>query len=180
MNDKQPDLEPPAEVTPPPTDPQEKLKQEAAEYKDKYLRLLADSENMRKRLTKEKQEMTTYALQQLASEFLSPIDHMENALKYTEQMSEEVKHWSLGFKMILTQFKDVLINNGIQPFVSKGNPFDPHLHEAVEMEESADHPPGVVIEEFVRGYRMGEKTVRPARVKVSKARSENLSNNSEV
>lgn len=149
----------------------DQLKQEAAEYKDKCLRLLAEADNMRKRMQKEKQEMTTYALQQMIAEFLSPIDHMENALKYTEQMSEEVKHWSLGFQMILTQFKDVLASNGVTPFDSLGNKFDPHLHEAVEAEERKDAAPGIVIEEFVRGYKMGDKTIRPARVKVSKTPS---------
>lgn len=145
-----------------------KLKQEASECKDKYLRLLAESENMRKRLGKEKQEMTSYAIQQVIAEFLGPIDHMENALKHAEKMSPDVKHWSLGFEMILTQFKDVLANNGVQQIISKGTPFDPHCHEAVETEESQDTPPGYVIEEFIRGYKMDGKIIRPARVKVSK------------
>lgn len=139
------------------------------EYKEKYLRLLAESENMRKRLQKEKQEMTAFAQERLMSEFLQPIDHMENALKYTEQMSDEVKHWGLGFQMILTQFKDVLAMNGVHPFASKGHHFDPHFHEAVETEERHDTAPGIVIEEFTKGYKMGDKIIRPARVKVSKA-----------
>jgi molecular chaperone GrpE len=149
-------------------DPLEQSQLEVTEYKDKYLRLLAESENMRKRLTKEKQEMTAYALQQVLAEFLSPIDHMENALGFTEQMSDEVKHWGLGFKMILTQFKDVLSNHGAKAFNSIDTPFDPHLHEAVEIIERDDIPPGIVVEEFVKGYKMGEKILRPARVKVSK------------
>lgn len=152
-----------------PEEPVEEIQQELeSEYKDKYLRLLAESENMRKRLAKEKQEMTAYALQQVLAEFLSPIDHMENALGYTEQMSEEVKHWSLGFQMILTQFKDVLSNHGAKSFTSQGAPFDPHFHEAVETVERTDIPAGIVVEEFVKGYKMGERVLRPARVKVSK------------
>lgn len=143
-------------------------RQEAAEFKDKYLRLLAESENMRKRLQKEKQEMTAYSLQQLIASFLAPLDHLENALKFTGEASDEVKHWALGFQMILTQFKDVLLENGVEPFSSKGMAFDPHLHEAVETEDSADQEPGLVLEEFIKGYKMGEKTIRPARVKVSK------------
>lgn len=149
-------------------DPLEQCRQEAAEYKDKYLRLLAESENMRKRLSKEKQEMMAFALQNVLAEFLGPIDHMENALNYTEQMSDEVKHWSLGFQMILTQFKDVLSNHGARSFVSKEKHFDPHMHEAVEAVEREDIPPGIVVEEFVKGYKMGDKILRPARVKVSK------------
>lgn len=180
MNDNsaQPSQEEPASNEPLPAESQmvtvsenemQKLKQEAAENKDKYLRLLAESENMRKRLNKERQEMMAFAKEQLIAEFLAPIDHMENALKYAEQMSEEVKHWSLGFQMILTQFKDVLANHGIQPFTSIGMVFNPHLHEAVETEERDDMPAGKVVEEFIRGYKMGDKTIRPARVKVSKA-----------
>lgn len=167
MNDEDHEEEIPVEAIQ--EDPLEKCLLETQEYKDKYLRLLADSENLRKRLSKEKQEMTAYALQQVLAEFLPPIDHMENALGFTDQMSDEVKHWSLGFQMILTQFKDVLSNHGAKSFISKNTPFDPHLHEAVEMLETAEVAPGIVIEEFVKGYKMGDKVLRPARVKVSKS-----------
>lgn len=145
----------------------EKLKGEVAEFKDKYLRVLAESENARKRLQKEKQEMIQYALQNVIVDFLNPIDHMENALKYTQQMSEEVKHWAIGFQMILTQFKDVLTNNGVLPFDSEGKPFDPHFHEAVETIISTDFPPNTVIDESLKGYKMGDRIIRPARVKVT-------------
>jgi molecular chaperone GrpE len=160
----------------------EKLKSEAAEFKDKYLRVLAESENARKRLQKEKQEMIQYALQNIIVDFLNPIDHMENALKYTQQMSEEVKHWAIGFQMILTQFKDVLTNNGVSPFDSEGKPFDPHFHEAVEAIVSRDFPPNTVIDESVKGYKMGDRIIRPARVKVSKAppTGENEINKNEI
>lgn len=147
----------------------EQLKKELAETKDKYLRTLAEAENARKRLVKEKQEMIQYALQNVIVDFLNPIDHMENALKFTQQMSDEVKHWAVGFQMILTQFKDVLSNNGVTPYTSKGKPFDPHLHEAVESVATTDFAPGTVVEENLKGYTMGERTIRPARVKVAKA-----------
>jgi molecular chaperone GrpE len=147
----------------------ENLKKELAECKDKYLRVLAESENARKRLQKEKQEMIQYAIQNILVDFLSPIDHMENALNFVDQMSDDVKHWAVGFQMILNQFKDVLAGNGVSPFVSEGQSFDPHRHEAIESVATADFPPGVVIEESSRGYLMGERTIRPARVKVSKA-----------
>ena len=146
----------------------ETLKREAVEYKDKYLRALADMENAAKECRKKKQEMTQYAIEKLIAEFLSPIDHMENALKFTQDQSDEVKHWALGFQMILTQFKDVLAINGVKPFESEGKPFDPHVHEAVETIET-DQAPGTVVKEYMRGYKMGERTIRPARVQVSKA-----------
>lgn len=157
----------------------EQLKKELSECKDKYLRSLAESENARKRLQKEKQEMIQYATQNLVVDFLNPIDHMENALKFTQQMSDEVKHWAVGFQMILTQFKDVLTMNGVSPFTSEGKPFDPHKHEAIETVATADFPPGTVIEETTRGYLMGDKTIRPARVKVSKAPAAQPANNQE-
>lgn len=145
------------------------IKKDAEVYKDKYLHLLADMDNMRKRLQKERHELIQYAIQNVLVDVLNPIDHLENALKHAEQASDEVKHWALGFQMILNQFKDVLSNNGVVPFQSEGTPFDPHFHEAVEMVPSKDYPPGTVIAESIRGYKMGDKVIRPARVKVAKA-----------
>lgn len=147
----------------------EQIKKEASEYKDKYLRSIAEAENLRKRLHKERHDMTQLAIQGVMTDFLNPIDHLENALAFTSNMSDEVKNWATGFKMILNQFKDVLASNDVHPFKSVGMPFDPHNHEAVEMIETKEHPPGTVIEESIRGYKMGSKTIRPARVKVSKA-----------
>lgn len=144
------------------------LKQEATDYKDKYLRLLAEMENTRKRLQKERQELIQYAVQNVIIDFLNPIDHMENALNYTEQMPDAVKHWAIGFKMILGQFKDVLVGQGVSSFVSQGTEFNPHSHEAVEMIETDEVASGTVVEESIKGYKMGEKIIRPARVKVAK------------
>ena len=102
------------------------LQKELMEYKDKYLRLLADVENTRKRMQKERQELTKYAVENVIVDFLYPIDHLENAFKFTQQMSDDVKHWAFGFQMILTQFKDVLANNGVVAVESLGTSFDPH------------------------------------------------------
>jgi|688.fasta_scaffold10538_6 molecular chaperone GrpE len=154
----------------------EQLKKEASEFKDKYQRALAESENARKRLQREKQEMIQYALQNVFIDFLNPIDHLENALKYADQASEEVKHWALGFQMIANQFKDVLSNHGVITFQCEGNAFDPQRHEAVEMIETTDHKPGTIVKESLRGYKMGDKTIRPAKVTVAKAPSSNENN----
>lgn len=147
----------------------EQLKKDASEHKDKYLRLLAEQENTRKRLQKEREKLTEYAVQNIIVDFLHPIDHLENALKFMDQMSDEVKLWGQGFRMILDQFKEVLSTNGVVPIVSVGKPFDPHLHEAIETVETTEYAPGTVVEENTRGYRMGDRTIRPARVKVAKA-----------
>jgi molecular chaperone GrpE len=147
----------------------EQLRRELADFKDKYLRTLAEGENARKRMQKEKQESNTYAIQNLIGDFLHPIDHFENALKFTQDASDEVRHWGLGFQMILAQLKDVLTNNNVVSIESKGKPFDHNVHEAVETIETNDYPPGTIVEEFIKGYKMGEKVIRPARVKVAKA-----------
>jgi molecular chaperone GrpE len=166
------------EPTPPPREPipvtisdieLEQLKREASDFKMKYQRALADAENSRKRLQKENQELVQYAMQNVFVDFLGPIDHMENALGFTEQASTEVQHWAYGFKMILNQFKDVLSNNGVTAFKSIGERFDPHRHEAVETVETTDYPPGTVVSESICGYKSGDRIVRPARVKVAKA-----------
>jgi molecular chaperone GrpE len=146
----------------------EQLKKESMEYKDKYLRSIAEAENLRKRLHKERQEMTQMALQSILVDFLDPIDHLENALAHTHNVADEVKNWAIGFKMILNQFKEVLASNDVHPFKSVGMPFDPHNHEAIEMIETTEYPPGTVVQESIRGYKMGSKTIRPARVKVAK------------
>lgn len=149
------------------------LEEEVKEYKDKYLRLLAEIDNTRKRMQKEKQDMTRFAIDNALGELLGPIDNMENALKFTERMSEEVRNWAQGFQMILGQFKDALGNHGVVPFHSEGNAFDPNWHHAIETEETDKIPEGTIIQEFVKGYKSGDRTIRPARVKVAIAPGKN-------
>jgi len=156
---------------------QEEPKNEAEEYKDKYLRLLAEMENTRKRLQKEKQEMMRFSIENVISDFLTPIDNLENALKCTQGMSTETLNWVRGFEMISQQFKDVLSENGVNSFSSVGSTFDPHLHEAVEIEELEECEDGSIVQEFVKGYKSNTRTIRPARVKVAKKKmppTENL------
>jgi molecular chaperone GrpE len=145
-----------------------KLESELEEYKDKYLRQLAETENMRKRLTKEKQEMIRFGVDNIIAEILMPLDNLENALKCAQSSSAEVKNWAIGFEMILDQFKDVLSQHGVTSFSSIGEKFDPFLHEAVEVEETNEKPDGIILQEFIKGYRCGDRIIRPARVKVAK------------
>ncbi len=96
-----------------------KLQHEVMEYKDKYLRLLAEQENARKRLQKERQEILRYAIESTIVDMLRPIDNLENALNYAQAMSDEVRNWATGFQMILTQFKDILSLNGVKLIASQ-------------------------------------------------------------
>jgi molecular chaperone GrpE len=147
----------------------ETLQKELDACQDKYLRLLAESENSRKRMQKERHELTQYAVENVLVEFLHPLDNFQNALKFAESMSDEVKNWAIGFEMILAQLKHVLSSHGVEEYSSIGQPFDPHLHEAVEMISSSEHQPGMIVEETLKGYRVGDRPIRVAKVKVSKA-----------
>ncbi|PIS01002.1 MAG: nucleotide exchange factor GrpE [Chlamydiae bacterium CG10_big_fil_rev_8_21_14_0_10_35_9] len=138
------------------------------DFKDKYLRTLAELENVRKRMQKEKQESLRFAIDNAVSEFLPVIDNFENALKFASSASEELKNWASGFQMILSQFKEVLHNHGVVAFHSVGNKFDPHFHEAVEIVESDTSEDGIILEEFAKGYKSAFRTIRPAQVKVSR------------
>lgn len=141
--------------------------EEQQDYKEKYLRLLADVDNTRKRMQKERQEMTRFSVENVIAEILEPIDNLENALQFTQHMSEETRNWAQGFTMILGQFKEVLSNHGVTAFHSEGTVFDPHLHYAIETEETLEKPAGTILKEYVKGYHSKERTVRHARVKVA-------------
>ncbi|NGX33641.1 MAG: hypothetical protein K1060chlam4_01712, partial [Candidatus Anoxychlamydiales bacterium] len=145
-----------------------KFQDEISELQNKYLLTLAELENTRKRMQKEKTESLSFAIENTISEFLPLIDNFENALNFANDSSEEVKNWAMGFQMILSQLKDILHNHGIVPYHSVGNNFDPHYHDAVEIVESNDHAPGSIIEELAKGYKSATRVIRPARVKVTK------------
>lgn len=137
-------------------------------WREKYFLALAEQENMRKRMQKEKQETLRYCYENCISEFLAPLDNLENALRFTEQASAEVKNWAMGFQMISAQFKEILHNHGVASFHSEGNTFDPHFHEAVEILETDEYAEGTILKEFTKGYKSASRTIRPARVKVAK------------
>lgn len=145
-----------------------KESQEEENFEEKYMRLLAEMENTRKRMQKEKHEMTRFAMENVIAEILQPIDTFESALSFTDQMSEDTRNWAKGFEMILGQFKEILGNHNVVAFHSKGEMFDPHRHEAVEIEETDEHPDGTILKELLKGYRSGDRILRAARVKVAK------------
>jgi len=143
-------------------------KVEEIDYKDKYLRTLAELENTRKRMQKEKQESIKFAVENAIGEFLSALDNFEKALQFADKASDEVKNWASGFQMILASLKEILYNHGIVAFHSIGNRFDPHYHEAVEIVETDEAEDSIILEEFAKGYKSATRTIRPAQVKVAK------------
>lgn len=144
----------------------QKISEEMRVYRDKYFRALADGENLRKRLIKEKEDYCKHTVISTIADFLQPLDSLENALFHADKGSEEIKNWAIGFQMIVNQFKETLKQQGVKKIETVGLLFDPHFHEAVEAKETNEYPSGTILEEFTCGYTMGDRVVRPARVKV--------------
>lgn len=145
---------------------------ELAEFKDKYLRAIADTENMRKRLRQQSEESIRLQREKLLRELLPMVDNLERAVD-AARGGGNGKPIVEGVEMVLRSLLDFLRGQGVTPQEAVGQPFDPQVHEAVDHVESPDHPPNTVISEFHRGYRIGERVLRPARVAVAKEPSAN-------
>ncbi len=149
-----------------------KAKEEAKENNEKYVRLYAEFENFRKRAAKEKSDLSQYAQEKVVLEVLPILDDLERALSHA-QGNADPKVLFQGIEMVQKQFQGVLSKFGLTPFDSLGEPFNPHVHEAVAHLESQDYPPHSVVAEYRKGYKMGDKLIRPAMVAVSKESSLN-------
>lgn len=140
---------------------------EAAEYKDKYLRTLAESENARKRIRQQAEESARIQREGLLRDLLAIIDNLERAVAAARDGGNG-KPIVEGVEMVLRSMIDFLRGHGVTQLSAVGQPFDPLLHEAVDSVESTRHEPNTVVDEFVRGYYVGERVLRPARVVVSR------------
>jgi molecular chaperone GrpE len=143
---------------------------EVAELKDKYLRALADTENIRKRMRQQSEDTVRLQRENLLRDLLPITDNLERAVE-AARGGGNGKPIVEGVEMVLRSLLDFLRTNGVIPRESVGRPFDPQFHEAVDHVESGEHPPNTVISEFHRGYQVGERVLRPARVAVAKAPS---------
>jgi molecular chaperone GrpE len=143
----------------------QKLKVERDTLIDRLARLQAEFENARKRATREQQDFREYALTDAIKALLPILDSFERAL---QTGSAEKSEFRGGVELIYRQLQDALLKFGLRPIPAKGEPFDPHLHEAVEMvdtTEAADHQ---VLEELQRGYKLKDRLLRPSMVKVAR------------
>jgi len=147
------------------------------EHKDKYLRALAEMDNLRKRFIKEKAELQKYANEKLILNILPVVDNFERAIKAAED-SDSIKHLLGGVKLILRQLMDILERAGVKSFESVGEKFDPYKHEALLATESTEHDPSTILEEIEKGYLLGDKVIRPAKVTVcrQKEKKEDVKN----
>jgi molecular chaperone GrpE len=144
---------------------------EIAELKDRYLRALADTDNIRKRMRQQSEDAIRLQRENLLRDLLPITDNLERAVE-AARGGGNGKPIVEGVEMVLRSLLDFLRRNGVSPRESVGRPFDPQFHEAVDHVESGEHPPNTVISEFHRGYQVGERVLRPARVAVAKAPSD--------
>jgi molecular chaperone GrpE len=140
---------------------------EIVELKDKYLRTLADSENARKRIRQQSEESIRIQREAILRDLLPIIDNLERALA-AARSGTDAKTIIDGVEMTVRALIDFLRAQGVTPLQSVGQAFDPNRHEAVDHVASAKHPPNTVVDEFHRGYLIGDRTLRPARVSVAK------------
>jgi molecular chaperone GrpE len=142
----------------------ERLKQELSRSRDLHLRALADFDNYRKRVQREQASTAQAGKRQLVLALLDVMDDFERALSHASTAPESIL---AGTRVIHQRLADLLQAQGVVPYSSVGQPFDPALHEAVAVSTSAQAPPGMVVDELSHGYRWGEEVLRPARVRVA-------------
>jgi molecular chaperone GrpE len=145
----------------------EQKEKEAAEFKDKYLRTLAETENARKRIRQQSEESARIQREALLRDLLSIIDNLERAVAAARDGGNG-KSIVEGVEMVLRSMTDFLRSHGVTQLSAIGQAFDPLLHEAVDSVVSTQHQPNTVVDEFLRGYYIGDRLLRPARVAVSR------------
>jgi molecular chaperone GrpE len=148
-----------------------RVEAENAELKDRLARRQADFENYRKRVDKELSDTYNRVTADIAAKLLPVSDNLKRALEAEASVeaaeSDEFRHFLSGVDLIWKQLNGVLEALGIKPIPSVGEPFDPHIHEAVVSEATDEYEPDTVMQEILTGYRLGDKLIRPALVKVA-------------
>jgi molecular chaperone GrpE len=149
----------------------QKAKTELQELHDQTARQKADFDNYRKRVERERSETYNRVVAEVVGKLLPVMDNLrraheaESSIESTE--SQEFRNFLHGVELISKQLNGVLDNLGIEPVPTVGQPFDPHVHEAIATEQTKEFEPDTVMQEIVRGYRLGDKLLRPAMVKVA-------------
>jgi molecular chaperone GrpE len=148
-----------------------RVETENAELKDRLARRQADFENYRKRVERERSETYNRVVADVATKLLPVSDNLKRALETESSVeaaeSDEFRHFLSGVDLIWKQLNGVLEALGVKPIPAVGEQFDPHVHEAVVTEATDEYEPDTVIQEIVAGYRLGDKLIRPALVKVA-------------
>ena len=146
----------------------ESLRRERDEAQDRLLRLQAEFDNYRKRVERERRDLSDHFTVELLTEFLPVLDDVERALAAASATPEPVlASHRQGLELIQKQFLELLRRRQVAAIEAHGADFDPNLHQAVGQEVSPAHREGEVIEDMRRGYRLGDRLLRPSMVKVA-------------
>jgi molecular chaperone GrpE len=132
---------------------------------DRLARVQAEFENSRKRAVREQHEVKEFALAQALKALLPILDNLDRALQSPAQTLEEFRS---GIQLIRKQFEDTVVKLGLNQIPAKGEPFDPHVHEAIEIVDTMSANDNQVLDELQRGYKLGEQLLRPAMVRVAR------------
>ena len=139
------------------------VEQDLREFRDRYLRTLADFENFRKRSEREKQDYFKYAMAGVIKDLLPVLDNFDRALEHAEEGDD----FHRGVSLIYKQLFDVLRRHGVRVIDEANVRFDPNIHEGVVTEENADVPSHTVVAVLQKGYFLHDRLLRPAMVKVA-------------
>ena len=142
------------------------LRRERDDLYDRLLRKTADFDNYRKRTDRERRDMVDLAAQDLLLELLPILDDFERAL--ATDVPAGAERYREGVELIYRQLQDLLKKRGVTPIEAVSADFDPHVHQAIVQEVSSTHREGEVMSELRRGYRLGDRLLRPSMVKVAK------------
>jgi len=143
---------------------EEKLQKELDEKNEQYLRLAAEYDNFRKRSQKEREGVFSDAKSMVLAELLPVLDNFDRANEITDVSSEDYKK---GIEMTFTQLVELFSKLGVESFGAPNDQFDPNIHNAVMHIEDENFGDNTITEVFVKGYKMGDKVLRPAMVKVA-------------
>jgi len=145
-----------------------KLEQEKKDNYDRFLRAAADLENHRRRSKRDLDDARAEARTRVLKEMLPVVDNLERGLTHAEANASDPTAIIDGLRLVLRQFNHAFERSDVTPVEAQGQPFDPNLHEAISQVESADQPPGTVVSVLQRGYKLGDRLLRPALVVVAK------------
>jgi molecular chaperone GrpE len=152
----------------------EQLQAQASEYLDGWQRARAEFANYRKRMEVEREELRRSSNETLLLKLLPVVDDFERAFQTLPEDLADTP-WMNGITMILRKLQSVLETENVTPIQAAGQPFDPQWHQAILQEETTEHPDGHVTEEMQRGYRLGDRVLRPSMVKVASNQKETKS-----
>ena len=144
----------------------EKLEEELKQSEDKYLRLYAEFENFIRRKNKEIETNNVYKSQKVITEILPSLDNLERALQ-VESDNEEIKSLLKGVEMVYEGLLNVLKSEGVELIETENAQFDPNYHHAVMQDEDSEKESGAILDTFQKGYKLKDRVIRPAMVKVN-------------